>query len=52
MTSSNANRVALAETDKVIRFRDYERRSCEPRRGRGPTEPCTVIILPVVRIER
>lgn len=40
-------------TGKVIRIRDYERKSREPDAvDRDPAEPCTIYILPVVRIER
>lgn len=40
-------------TGKVIRIRDYERVSRKPDAvDRDPTEPVTIIVLPVIRIER
>jgi hypothetical protein len=38
----------------VVRIIDYERRSREPdaEGPRAPDEPCSVIVLPVIRIER
>jgi hypothetical protein len=40
-------------TEKVIRFADWERKSRNPD-AMQPRDPCeaTVIILPVIRIER
>ena len=39
---------------KVVRFADYEQRSRQPDAAhpRDPAEPCIIIILPVIRVER
>lgn len=38
---------------QVIRFRDYERRSREPDAvDRDPAEPCIIVILPIIKVER
>ena len=37
---------------RIVRFSDYEQRSREPDAVRDPTEPCIIVIMPVVRVER